>query len=232
MPPRVRCGGGRNRCDVLRLYAIARHHGFMRAYRPDMISTYSHYITQFICPKGLRSMKLPGEHHFVAAYLVPMLFRLNGRIRDYIDPDGTKGIFGDVVYYEDEKHHLGIEVKLKTIRLTSGEFNSWIFATDQSKWPQIFIGVGLKGICVTGWASFRTAYIKLIQSKDRHWMAAQILTRGYGPLKSVDALFSTLEEAEFFPYTAIEEEARGNEREFQKAMSVAMGSFPRGRQAA
>ena len=33
---------------------------------------------------------------------------------------------GDVVYYRDEEHHLGLEVKRGTIRLTSREFNEWI----------------------------------------------------------------------------------------------------------
>ena len=175
-----------------------------------------------MCPNGRRSMKVPGEHHFVAAYLVPMLFRLNGKIPDYINPDGTKGIFGDVVYFEDEKHQLGIEVKLDKIRLTAGEFNSWIFATDESRWPQIFIGVGLKGICVTRWESFRTAYIELVQSKDRHWRAAQIFTKAYGPLKSVDALIPTLGQEAFFPRATTGVEAQTNEIEFQKAVLTAM----------
>ena len=62
---------------------------------------------------------------------MPKLYEINGIAPDYINPDGTKAIIIDVVYYRDEKHHFEIEVKLGTVRLTRREFNDWIVNEDQ-----------------------------------------------------------------------------------------------------
>ncbi|MBK9595448.1 MAG: hypothetical protein IPO57_08850 [Rhodocyclales bacterium] len=102
-----------------------------------MLNTYSEYIDRYLSKSGLSKRPCPGEHHFVSAYLVPRLFKLNQRVPDYINPDGTKGIIGDIVYYKDHEHQFGIEAKLSTIRLTRGEFNEWVVTTDPSRWPHI-----------------------------------------------------------------------------------------------
>ena len=114
-----------------------------------MITTYTDYINRFILNKGSNGVKSPGEHHFVAAYLVPKLFGINQLVPDYINPDGTKGIMGDIVYFKNGNHHLGIEVKFETICLTKNEFNSWIVNEDTSQHPEIFIGIGTSGIIVS-----------------------------------------------------------------------------------
>ena len=88
-----------------------------------MISTYTNYIDRYMINSGLNGATSPGEHHFVSAYLIPKLFAINGIVPDYINPDGTKKIIGDVVYFRDGAHHFGIEVKFQTIRLTKNEFN-------------------------------------------------------------------------------------------------------------
>ena len=71
--------------------------------------------------KELANRPCPGEHHFVSAYLVPKLFSINQRIPDYINPDGTKGIIGDIVYYQDHEHQFGIEVKFHIASRSNAE---------------------------------------------------------------------------------------------------------------
>ena len=95
-----------------------------------MIPTYTDYINRYILKNGLGDNKSPGEHHFVAAYLVPKLFVINQLVPDYINPDGTKSITGDIVYFKNGSYRLGIEVKYGTIRLTKNEFNIWIVIED------------------------------------------------------------------------------------------------------
>ena len=114
-----------------------------------MIQTYSDYITNYIIEPRNSKRPIPGEHHFVAAYLAPKLISLNGRVPDYINPDGTKAILGDVVYYKDNKHHFGIEVKLETVRLTRREYNHWILGADEDNRPDVYIGIGSDGVCVS-----------------------------------------------------------------------------------
>ena len=150
-----------------------------------MINTYSEYINRYITNRGLNGAKTPGEHHFVSAYLIPKLFAINGVVPDYINPDGTKGIIGDVVYYRDGSHHYGIEVKYETIRLTKNEFNSWIVNEETSDHPNLFIGIGTEGIIILSWHDFRNAYIASTNITD----LAPIVS-GYGPQKSVNTLYN------------------------------------------
>ncbi|MBQ1726094.1 MAG: hypothetical protein II039_01765, partial [Treponema sp.] len=84
----------------------------------------------------------PGEHHFCSVYL---LNKFN-RIPDYINPDGTKGVAGDIVFckrsgptitsqrvkvvnkklakdYELKKHaEFSIEVKYGKIKFTKDQY--------------------------------------------------------------------------------------------------------------
>ncbi|WP_143434317.1 hypothetical protein [Hydrogenophaga sp. H7] len=176
---------------------------------PIMVPTYSEYIQRYVVrhKKGVRPP--PGEHHFVAAYLVPKLFEISRRVPDYINPDGTKSIIGDVVYYQDEEHHLGLEVKLGTIRLTKREFNEWIVGGERARWPEVFVGVGKSGIAISSWLEFRVAYIKSVVTKDNDWVPREIGT-GYGPQKSVDELMPHLgEECRFKPAP------QGQEQEYE-----------------
>lgn len=163
-----------------------------------MIKTYSEYIERYLSKEGLKDRPCPGEHHFVSAYLVPRLLEhLNQRVPDYINPDGTKGIIGDVVYYKDNEHQFGIEVKLGTIQLTKGEFNEWIVKEDVSKWPHSFIGIGTSGIGVCSWAEFRAAYIASVKEKKINW-SPETRANGYGPAKSINILFQKFPVGKFF----------------------------------
>jgi hypothetical protein len=149
-----------------------------------MINNYTEYIKRFLLHNGLNSAKAPGEHHFVAAYLLPRLFNINGLVPDYINPDGTKKITGDIVYFKNGNHHLGIEVKFETVRLTKNEFNSWVVNEDSSKHPDVFIGIGTDGIIILSWHGFREAYLASINPT-----VPRLISKGYGKQKSVNTLF-------------------------------------------
>ena len=184
-----------------------------------MLNSYSEYIDRYLSKSGLINRPCPGEHHFVSAYLVPRLFELNGRIPDYINPDGTKNIIGDVVYYKDHNHQFGIEVKLNTIRLTKGEFNNWIVNEDRTLWPHTFIGIGITGVGLCSWAEFRDAYISSVVERDKNW-APKLLSKGYGPMKSVNTLFSKLPDGKYFPRGNDESECAKLEASFVEALGI------------
>ena len=149
----------------------------------------------------------------MCAYLVPKLFALNGLVPDYINPDGTKSILGDVVYYKNNKHHFGIEIKLESISLTKREFNEWIAAPKQSDWPNLFIGVNKKGLLLSTWATFRSAYINSVRSKNPMWEATPIDER-YGPAKKVEQLALHMPAESVFPVGANSAQAIAMEEKF------------------
>jgi hypothetical protein len=186
-----------------------------------VVSSYSSYIRDFLVADHLDDRPIPGEHHFVATYLVPTLYSLNKAVPDYVNPDGTKGIFGDVVYFRDNKHHFGIEVKLDVIRLTKGEFNKWIVSPTGRKRPNVFIGVGGNGIALTTWKSFRRAYIAANRKRKPKWKASRI-KKAYGPMKSVDLLRKHLTAEEWFPFESDARKEGRRETAFLTALSTLM----------
>jgi hypothetical protein len=188
-----------------------------------MIPSYSSYIRHFIFNRKSKKRPVPGEHHFVAAYLVPKLYSLHKTVPDYVNPDGTKGIFGDVVYFRDNKHHFGIEVKLDVIRLTKGEFNKWIVSPTGKRRPNIFLGVGRNGIALTTWQAFRRAYIAANRKRTPKWKAIRI-EKGYGPMKNVDLLQRHLTDGEWFPFESDVRKEGKRESAFLTALLTLMSS--------
>ena len=91
-----------------------------------MILSYSEYIRLYIHRLNKSSPPAPGEHHFVSAYLVPKLYSINGKVPDYINPDGTKSILGYVVYYQDGQHHFGIHLASCDCFRSSSQ-SRWLF---------------------------------------------------------------------------------------------------------
>lgn len=164
-------------------------------------------------------LPMPGEHHFVSAYLVPKIFKIAGRVPDYINPDGTKNIFGDVVYFKDGKHHYGIEVKLKTVRLTQRENNRWILGEDRNLWPNLFIGIGSHGISVASWEVFRTAYIQAVRKKSENWSPQEVLQGRYGRMKEVNELHPHFGPTEFFRWSNEPDCAARDEQRFTVALA-------------
>lgn len=183
-----------------------------------MINSYTEYIDRFMLHEGLNTAKAPGEHHFVAAYLLPRLYKINRLVPDYINPDGTKEITGDIVYFKNGNHHLGIEVKFGTVRLTKNEFNSWVVNEDLSRHPEIFIGIGTAGIVVLSWHVFRVDYLASAGIE-----APKSITKGYGPQKSVNALFQSGQRREgYLPKGRDESEAQKYEDRFIELLQEAV----------
>lgn len=186
-----------------------------------LIRTYSEYIGRYIRKLGLAGNKLPGEHHFVSVYLVPLLYRLTKKVPDYVNPDGTKKLIGDVIYFESGHHRLGIEVKLGTVRLTPTEFNNWIVKEDRAAWPNVFLGVGSGGMLLLSWDTFRNSYIRSVGINRNQWILSPI-NNGYGPMKSVDLLCQNHASEGFFKYSADDRESVELEESFSDALSELM----------
>lgn len=177
-----------------------------------MLATYSDYIRRFVHNDGLGGNQCPGEHHFVSVFLLPLLYSINRIVPDYVNPDGTKRLIGDVVYFRDGAHHYGIEVKFGTVRLTKTEFNNWIVAKQKNKHPDVFIGVGRSGLLVLSWSDFRDLYMGAVRDRQATWKPKRIKD-GYGPQKSVDVLCGKQVADSCFEYfedptTAASEQAR------------------------
>lgn len=105
------------------------------------------------------SKKIPGEHHFVAVYL---LNKFN-RIPDYLNPDGTKGICGDIVFTDKcNKKSFSIEVKLgkTSFCFSKKENNSW-FIDKTEPVPNYLIALTQNRLFIIKWHLFSDFFIKL-----------------------------------------------------------------------
>lgn len=162
-------------------------------------------------------MPLPGEHHFVAAYLVPKLIAITGQIPDYINPDGAKAVLGDIVYCHDSAQRLSIEVKLKTVRLTKLQFNKWVIGRNTRRWPTLFVGIGRTGIGLATWRDFRAAYIAAVR-KTRPLSVTTATDKPYGPFAQVDQLARHLPAGAWFPIGDSSAKDRSHEKRFTDAL--------------
>ena len=88
---------------------------------------------------------------------------------------------------------------------------------DSSRWPSTFIGIGTTGIGVCSWAEFRAAYIESVVKKDKSWNPSRI-TKGYGPMRSVNTFFSKLPSGKFFRKGVDKEESDKLEASFIQAL--------------
>jgi hypothetical protein len=111
-----------------------------------MIETYCEYIRKYIIGKKV----FPGEHHFVTVYLVPKIYKLTGKIPDFVNPDGTKNINGDIIYEADKVY---IEVKHNKLQFTKSQYNNWIINRSNHS-PNYIIGIGDSGILFQNWNIF------------------------------------------------------------------------------
>jgi hypothetical protein len=132
-----------------------------------MIQTYSNYIQKYTLETG--GMHSPGEHHFVATYLVPMLHKIPFLgVPDYVNPDGMKGIPGDIVYYDRNsktpwRMKLRIEVKIGSLKFSRTEYNEWMTdeATANAR-PQVFIGISNQGLLIGDWDAFADRFKSVV----------------------------------------------------------------------
>ncbi len=152
-----------------------------------VVETYSDYIEKYLLCEHT-----PGEHHFVAAYLLPRVLKICGVMPDYINPDGMKSVIGDITWFRGNKHHFAIEVKFGTIRLTKNEFNNWIVCKDSDNHPDVFIGIGKKGLILLSWSDFIAAY-----KSSTNLIEPCPIESGYGPQKFVDVLYGELDKGTF-----------------------------------
>lgn len=154
-----------------------------------MIPTYSDYIENYILhpPEGC-----PGEHHFVATYLLPRLSRIRNSVPDFVNPDGMKRRIGDIIYYNNREPELAIEVKFQYVKLTTAQYNTWIVDTDRNQYPDVFIGIGSQGMCLLSWVDFRSQYLlmKEIQRPQR-------IEDGYGSQLAVNSIVTRLSPNQF-----------------------------------
>ena len=116
----------------------------------------------------------PGEHHFCSIYL---LNKFN-RLPDYINPDGTKKVPGDIVFYRrsgpsidvstiyspgyndsiKNNDRFSIEVKYGEIFFTKTQFNMWF--VDNTDKPDFLIALTDNYLFIIEWDIFQKIYIE------------------------------------------------------------------------
>ncbi len=106
---------------------------------------------------------IPGEHHFVAVYLLSKF----DKIPDYLNPDGMKDICGDIVFKSKEnKKSLSIEVKIgkTSFCFSKKETNSW-FVDKKSPFPDYLFALTRNRLFIIKWENFSDLFIKLKHPK-------------------------------------------------------------------
>lgn len=116
----------------------------------------------------------PGEHHFCSIYL---LNKFN-RLPNYINPDGTKKVPGDIVFYRrsgpsidvstiyspgyndsiKNNDRFSIEVKYGEIFFTKTQFNMWF--VDNTDKPDFLIALTDNYLFIIEWDIFQKIYIE------------------------------------------------------------------------
>jgi hypothetical protein len=156
-----------------------------------LIPSYCEYINKYILQAGKRSKKeVPGEHHFIALYVLPRLTPFLG-VPHYVNPDGMKSSAGDLVFnsYEVNKiacyvpaPRLKIEVKLENPRKGSTALTRLQYyhsirhewrpeergdpeLSDCPEQPDLFLSVSKHGIAVMPWSNFREIYVQQVYAK-------------------------------------------------------------------
>ncbi len=119
----------------------------------------------------------PGEHHFCSIYL---LNKFN-RLPDYINPDGTKGVAGDIVFFQrsgptistqkttinhkklalaayglTQNSKFTIEVKYEKIKFTKEQYNTWFVKNSQE--PDFLIALTDNYLFIIEWLTFGDIY--------------------------------------------------------------------------
>lgn len=186
-----------------------------------MIKTYSEYIRNYI--RNPRLEKVPGEHHFVAAYLVPRLFKITGKVPDQINPDGSKSLVGDILYQDLNGCQLCIEVKLQRIWLTKNEYNLSIHDdSDRTQWPDLFIGICSEGIVVMEWEHFQKSYRELVIRKRASWNPESEIRRN-SPSCKMASIFPYTKTEERYEFSNEELEATNREQQFMNHLRDIVG---------
>ena len=104
---------------------------------------------------------IPGEHHFVAVYLLPK-FQF---IPDFLNPDGTKDICGDIVF-KNKDDIFSIEVKIgnPSICFSKKEKNSW-FVEKEKLHPNYLIILTRNYLFIIKWQQFFDSFSSLLDKR-------------------------------------------------------------------
>ena len=105
--------------------------------------------------------KIPGEHHFVAVYLLPHFHK----IPDYVNPDGTKSFCGDIGFCNNSKL-FSIEVKIgkKSFTFSKNENNNWLVKKEEPL-PNYLIALTLNYYFIIEWDIFSSIFENLKHPK-------------------------------------------------------------------
>ncbi len=117
----------------------------------------------------------PGEHHFVAVYLLGKF----KKIPDYINPDGTKGVCGDIVFgRKNSNRFFSVEVKIgrTSFCFSKNETNSW-FVKKNGPFPNYLIALTRNRLFIIKWDKFSELFIKLVNP--------QLIDDPHGKSKSI-----------------------------------------------
>lgn len=111
-----------------------------------------------------KGIPIPGEHHFVSVYLIPKIHAITGLVPEYVNPDGTKNITGDLIYSDGS---VCFEVKYKYLRFTRTQYYDWIRNESGKKCPNYLIGLSGKGLLVQEWDGFVNCFSSSIWERDK-----------------------------------------------------------------
>ena len=117
---------------------------------------------------------IPGEHHFVAVYLLPKF----NKIPDFLNPDGTKGKCGDIVFEKDTQHYFSIEVKIGKTSFTfsKNETNQWFVDKDKT-FPNYLIALTSNYLFIIEWKEFSNLFTQKLGTNR--------ITKPHGNSKSI-----------------------------------------------
>lgn len=131
------------------------------------IPTYCDYIDTFVDKSW---DYYPGEHHFVALYLLPRLMTFDWLgVPYWVNPDGMKKQWADVIYYEvtakSRTCSLAIEVKQlpkrrNSFSVTKAQYGLWSGGFQ----PHLFVFLGKHGLALLPWPEFRKIYLSSPQT--------------------------------------------------------------------
>ena len=81
-------------------------------------------------------------------------------IPEYINPDGTKDVIGDLFYKEKD---VSIEIKYMKIKFTEKQINNWIKGNDKTIHPKYIIGINENRLFLQNFEEFRKNYICILE---------------------------------------------------------------------
>lgn len=195
------------------------------------VKTYSEYIEKYLCGDHY-----PGEHHFVALYLIPRLIRIPSLgLPDFVNPDGTKKQRGDIIYWRanerERRCSLALEVKQtskkRQLTITRSEYNLWVSDhraenKGHAGEPHLLVAVCKSGAAILPWEQFRLAYLaSAYPRRSPRRIPPTKNGRRVQNARSCPETVLTGAASHFFPFVAGAEDRDRKEAEFVAALERA-----------